>query len=73
MDGDMDKSAPIIVGAIVIFLIVLIILLYCVKKQETRKMFSVCGLSKNGSLDIVTNETPQKKINDSEGVSEDKV
>lgn len=74
IDSDMDKSAPMIVGAIALFLFLLIVVLYCVKKRDrARKMFSVCGLSKNGSLDIVTNEMPQKKIIVIEGVSEDKV
>ncbi|XP_004930682.1 angiotensin-converting enzyme isoform X1 [Bombyx mori] len=71
---DMDKSAPIVVGAIVVFLTVLIIVLYCAKKHDLgRKMRSFCGLTKNGSLDIVTNEVPQSKTNDIEGIVEDKV
>ncbi|RVE53553.1 hypothetical protein evm_001694 [Chilo suppressalis] len=71
---DMDQSAPTIVGAIVVLLILLIIILYFVKKYSLfRKLLSVCGLSKNGSLDIVTNELPQGKRSEVEGVSEDKV
>lgn len=74
LDADMDKSAPMIVGAIAFFLFVLICVLYCVKKRDSaRKMFSACGLSKNGSLDIVTNEMTPKKNIVVEGVSEDKV
>lgn len=74
IETDMDKSAPMIVGAIAAFLLILIVVLYCVKKRESaRKMFSSCGLSNNGSLDIVTNEMPQKKSTEVEGVSEDKV
>lgn len=72
--GDMDQSAPIIVGAIVVLLTILIIVLYCVKKHDIgSKVLSVCGLSKNGSLDIVTNELPQGKTNEVDGISEDKV
>ncbi|CAH1635734.1 unnamed protein product [Spodoptera littoralis] len=73
-EGDMDQSAPIIVGAIVVLLTILIIVLYCVKKHDFgSKVFSACGLSKNGSLDIVTNELPQGKTNEVDGISEDKV
>ncbi|XP_050562814.1 angiotensin-converting enzyme isoform X1 [Spodoptera frugiperda] len=73
-EGDMDQSAPIIVGAIVVLLTILIIVLYCVKKHDFGgKVFSACGLSKNGSLDIVTNELPQGKTNEVDGISEDKV
>ncbi|CAG9787166.1 unnamed protein product [Diatraea saccharalis] len=71
---DMDQSAPIIVGAIVVLLTLLIIILYCIKKYSAgSKVLSICGLSKNGSLDIVTNELPQGKRNEVEGISEDKV
>lgn len=72
-EGDLDKSAPI--GAIVIILTVFIIVLYCVKKYDAGSgVLSVCGLSKNGSLDIVTNELPpQNKTIEVDGVSEDKV
>ncbi|KAH9639370.1 hypothetical protein HF086_002059 [Spodoptera exigua] len=74
LNGDMDQSAPIIVGAIVVLLTILIIVLYCVKKHDFgSKVFSTCGLSKNGSLDIVTNELPQGKTNEVDGISEDKV
>ncbi|KOB77418.1 Angiotensin-converting enzyme, partial [Operophtera brumata] len=74
VDTDLDKSAPMIVGAVACFLFVLIIVLYCVKKRDSaRKMFSSCGLSNNGSLDIVTNDMPQKKSTEVERVSEDKV
>ncbi|XP_030025566.2 angiotensin-converting enzyme isoform X1 [Manduca sexta] len=73
-DEDMDKSAPIVVGAIVVVLTLLIILLYCAKKYDLgTKLCSACGLTKNGSLDIVTNEVPQIKTNEVEGISEDKV
>lgn len=73
-EGDMDQSAPIIVGVIVVLLTILIIVLYCVKKHDVAsKVFSACGLSKNGSLDIVTNEIPQGKNNEVDGISEDKV
>ncbi|KAL0832181.1 hypothetical protein ABMA28_001636 [Loxostege sticticalis] len=71
---DMDQSAPIIVGAIVVVLTIFIIAIYCVRKHNVGgRVLSVCGLSKNGSLDIVTNETPQGKTNDVEGISEEKV
>ncbi|KAI5644518.1 angiotensin-converting enzyme domain-containing protein [Phthorimaea operculella] len=71
---DMDQSAPIIVGAIVVLLTILIIVLYCVKKHDVgRRMFSACGLSKNGSLDIAANERPQAKAREVEGICEDKV
>lgn len=74
IDLDMDKSAPMIIGGIAFFLFFLIVILYCVKKKDSvRRMFSICGLSKNGSLDIVTNDVPMKKRTDAEGVSEDKV
>lgn len=73
-EEDMDQSAPIIVGSVVVLLTILIIILYCVKKHDIgSKMFSVCGLSKNGSLDIVTNEVPQGKANEIDGICEDKV
>ncbi|XP_028172733.1 angiotensin-converting enzyme-like isoform X1 [Ostrinia furnacalis] len=71
---DMDQSAPIIVGAVVVILTIIIIVIYCVRKHNVGgKVLSVCGLSKNGSLDIVTNETPQGKCNEVEGISEEKV
>ncbi|XP_063827391.1 angiotensin-converting enzyme-like isoform X2 [Ostrinia nubilalis] len=71
---DMDQSAPIIVGAVVVILTIIIIVIYCVRKHNVGgKVLSVCGLSKNGSLDIVTNETPQGKSNEVEGISEEKV
>lgn len=62
-DGDMDQSAPIIVGAIVLCLTILIVVMYCVKKHggNGNTVFSICGLSKNGSLDIVTNEVPKER------------
>ncbi|XP_073952268.1 angiotensin-converting enzyme-like [Choristoneura fumiferana] len=74
-DGDMDQSAPIIVGAIVLCLTILIIVMYCLKKHggSGNTVFSICGLSKNGSLDIVTNEVPQGKTNEIDGIVEDKV
>lgn len=72
--ADMDQSAPIIVGAIVVLLTIVIIVLYCVKKHDVgSKVLSACGLSKNGSLDIVTNELPQEKTHEADGISEDKV
>lgn len=72
--GDMDQSAPIIVGSVVVLLTILIIILYCVKKHNVgSKVLSVCGLSKNGSLDIVTNDLPHGKSNEVEGISEEKV
>lgn len=71
---DMDQSAPMIVGAIVVLLSIFIVVLYFVKKHDVgSRMFSACGLSKNGSLDIVTIEVPQGKANEIEGISEDKV
>lgn len=71
---DMDQTVPIIVGGIVVLLTLLIVGLYCVKKHDVgSRVFSVCGLSKNGSLDIVTNELSQNKDNDVEGICEDKV
>ncbi|XP_045523797.1 angiotensin-converting enzyme-like isoform X2 [Pieris brassicae] len=71
---DLDKSAPIIVGIIVIVLTGLMLLLYCIKKRDKlRKLLSICGLSKNGSLDIVTNELSNNKSNEVHGISEDKV
>ncbi|CAB3250818.1 unnamed protein product [Arctia plantaginis] len=73
-EADMDQSAPIIVGAIVVLLTIIIIVLYCVKKHDVgSKVLSACGLSKNGSLDIVTNELPQSKTHEADGISEDKV
>lgn len=73
-EEDMDQSAPIIVGALVVLLTIVIVVLYCLKKHKFGgRMFSVCGLSKNGSLDIVTNEVPQGKTNEVEGICEDKV
>lgn len=74
VNEDLDKSAPIVVGIIVIVLTCLMLLMYCIKKRdEVRKIFSLCGLSKNGSLDIVTNELSQVKSNEIHGISEDKV
>lgn len=71
---DMDQSTPIIVGAIVVLLTILVIVVYCVKKHKVGgRMFSICGLSKNGSLDIVTNEVPQGKTNEINDICEDKV
>ncbi|KAM3966953.1 angiotensin-converting enzyme [Aphomia sociella] len=71
---DMDQSAPIIVGIIVLLLTILIIVLYCVKKHNAGAgILSVCGLSKNGSLDIVTNVISQGKTNEVEGINEEKV
>lgn len=74
-DEDMDASVPIIVGIVVVLLTASIIILYCSKKHNVGgKIFSICGLSKNGSLDIVTNEMPRaKKSNDIEEIVEDKV
>ncbi|KAJ0177868.1 hypothetical protein K1T71_006741 [Dendrolimus kikuchii] len=73
-DDDMDKSAPIVVGSIVVILTLLIIILYCAKKYDLgRKMCAACGLSRNGSLDIVTNEMPNPKPSENEGIREDKV
>ncbi|CAH2040644.1 unnamed protein product, partial [Iphiclides podalirius] len=74
LDEDMDKSAPIIVGVIIIVLIILMIITYCVKKKDLiNRLLSVCGLSKNGSLDIVSNEMTQRKSNEADGTSEGKV
>lgn len=71
---DMDKNAPIVVGIIIIVLILLIIVVYCVKKKHLlNRTLSMCGLTKNGSLDIVTNEMTQRKSNEADGVSEEKV
>ncbi|XP_059058546.1 angiotensin-converting enzyme-like isoform X2 [Achroia grisella] len=71
---DMDQSAPIIVGLIVLLLTLLIVVLYCLKKYRAGGgILSVCGLSKNGSLDIVTNEIPQGKHNEVDGIHEEKV
>ncbi|XP_063544050.1 angiotensin-converting enzyme-like isoform X1 [Cydia strobilella] len=72
-DDDMDQSAPIIVGVVVLCLTLLIVLMYCIKKRSGTNVLSMCGLSKNGSLDIVTNEAPQGKTNEIEGIVEDKV
>ncbi|XP_048000270.1 angiotensin-converting enzyme-like isoform X2 [Leguminivora glycinivorella] len=72
-DDDMDQSAPIIVGVVVLCLTLFIVLMYCIKKHSGTNVLSMCGLSKNGSLDIVTNETPQGKTNEIEGIVEDKV
>lgn len=72
--SDMDQSAPIIVGIIVVILTLLIIILYCIKKYNVSgRILSVCGLSKNGSLDIVTNEISQRKTNDIVAINEEKV
>ncbi|XP_046967523.1 angiotensin-converting enzyme-like isoform X1 [Vanessa cardui] len=72
---DMDTSAPIIVGIIVVILTLLMFILYCVKKRDaSSRLFSLCGLSKNGSLDIAANELSQGKANESAvGVSEAKL
>ncbi|XP_023933964.2 angiotensin-converting enzyme isoform X2 [Bicyclus anynana] len=71
---EMDTSAPIIIGIVVIVLVILMFILYCVKKRDSAlKLLSYCGLSKNGSLDIVTSELSHRKSNDVVGVSEDKV
>lgn len=73
-EQDMDISVPIVVGIIVIILTLLMFVLYCVKKRNAvSRVLSLCGLSKNGSLDIVTHEVPQGKSNEMSGVSEDKV
>ncbi|CAK1544115.1 unnamed protein product [Leptosia nina] len=73
-DDDMDKSAPIIVGIIVIILTILMFVLYCIRKRDAvSKLMSICGLSKNGSLDIATNDISQNKSNEVQGISEDKV
>lgn len=74
LESDMDKSAPIIVGVLVVFLTLLIVAMYCIKKYNLGSgVLSVCGLSKNGSLDIVTNELSQRKSNDVEIIREEKV
>ncbi|XP_045496355.1 angiotensin-converting enzyme-like [Colias croceus] len=74
LSDDMDKSAPIVVGIIVIILTFLMFLLYCIRKRDIlNKIFAFCGLRKNGSLDIVTNEISHSKSNEVEGISEDKV
>ncbi|CAK1579465.1 unnamed protein product [Parnassius mnemosyne] len=74
INEDMDKSAPIIVGIIMIVLILLMIILYCVKKRNVCNRFlSLCGLAKNGSLDIATNEMTQSKSSEVVGVNEEKV
>ncbi|XP_013173794.1 PREDICTED: angiotensin-converting enzyme-like [Papilio xuthus] len=68
---DMDKNPPIIIGAIIIFVILTMIIAYCVKKKDAyRKVLSWFGLTKNGSLDIVTNEMTQTKSKEDEGVNE---
>lgn len=73
-ESDMDISAPIIVGALVVFLSVMIIAMYCIKKHEMApKILAVCGLSKNGSLDIVTDELPPRKSVGVETICEEKV
>ncbi|XP_050349333.1 angiotensin-converting enzyme-like [Nymphalis io] len=74
-EEDMDSSAPIIVGIIVVILTLFMFILYCVKKRDAAsRLFSLCGLSKNGSLDIATNELSQCKTNESAvGVSEAKL
>lgn len=71
---DMDTSATIVVGSIVVILTLLIIVLYCAKKYDLgRKICVALGISRNGSLDIVTNEMPSTKSNENEGIREDKV
>ncbi|XP_053605290.1 angiotensin-converting enzyme-like isoform X2 [Plodia interpunctella] len=71
---DMDQSAPIIVGIIVVALTLIIIVLYIVKKQDWGgNILSLCGLSKNGSLDIVTNDITPSKTTEVTGVTEEKV
>ncbi|XP_013192369.1 angiotensin-converting enzyme [Amyelois transitella] len=71
---DMDQSAPIIVGIVVVTLIVIIIVLYVIKKQDCGgHILSLCGLSKNGSLDIVTNDITPSKTTEVSGVNEEKV
>ncbi|KAL4707267.1 hypothetical protein ACJJTC_019805 [Scirpophaga incertulas] len=59
---DMDQTTPIIVGAFVVVLTLVIIIIYCVKKQNLGgKCLSLCGLSTNGSLDIATYHDKNKK------------
>ncbi|XP_050665505.1 angiotensin-converting enzyme-like isoform X1 [Leptidea sinapis] len=73
-DEDMDASAPIIVGIIVMILIVLMFIMYCFKKRNHLDKFcAMCGLRKNGSLDIATHDISHAKTNEVEGIKEDKV
>lgn len=72
--GQMDTNASIIIGIVVVVLVLLMFILYCVKNRGIAlKILSYCGLSKNGSLDIVTSELSNRKSNEVEGVSEAKV
>lgn len=71
---DMDTSAPIVVGIIVVILTLLMFIVYCVKKRKVvTNALSVCTFSKNGSLDIATHDVSQGKSNDISGIREDKV
>lgn len=69
-----DANAPILFSFLGILLLVVFVVLFCSKKHDmSRKLLSFCGLSKNGSLDIVTNEMPTRRPHDIDGVVEDKV
>ncbi|XP_068623977.1 angiotensin-converting enzyme-like isoform X2 [Battus philenor] len=71
---NMDNSPPIIIGTVISFVILTLLITYCVKKKDLYKRFlSLCGLTKNGSLDIVTNEMTQNKSKDEDGIHEDNV
>lgn len=59
---EVDSNAPFVVGIIVVILIIFMFVLYCFKKRDkVRQLLSLCGLSKNGSLDIATQEIPRRK------------
>ncbi|XP_034828842.1 angiotensin-converting enzyme-like isoform X2 [Maniola hyperantus] len=74
-NAEMDTNAPIIIGIVAVLITLLMFILYCVKNRDSViKILSYCSLSKNGSLDIVTNELSQRKPNDvDDGVCEDKL
>ncbi|CAH2085412.1 unnamed protein product [Euphydryas editha] len=74
-EEDMDKSVPIVVGIIVVILTLLMFIVYCVKKRDAiNRLLSLCGFSKNGSLDIANQELSQCKTKDSSvGVNEAKL
>ncbi|GBP08100.1 Angiotensin-converting enzyme-related protein [Eumeta japonica] len=71
---EMDQSAPIIVGVIIVSLTAMIIILYCVKKHKLEnRISSFCAFRRNGSHDRETNIQMQSKTNDTEGGSEQKM
>ncbi|XP_041988748.1 angiotensin-converting enzyme-like isoform X2 [Aricia agestis] len=55
--GIQENKASIIIGIVIACLVVVILLLYLLKKTDARnKVLALCGLKQNASLDIVTFE-----------------